>query len=202
MKKTKTVNNNTAQLKAYFEAKAPRMKELKYGEGEKEFVVNVYPVLPFSKRVEMVREIVNGVFMDGRDTVSTYVPEFLSLLQKYTVIKFFTDLDLPRQLDEMWLVLNYTSIYDDVVEAVGAADINDIFEAANKSIDTYRQYLTTKTDVNSLMNKIGGALTDIESKIPQEDLTKITAALKDIPQGASLQDIFSGLIGKRDNKAE
>lgn len=198
MKKTKIENNNTAQIKAFVTATAPKKSELKYGEGDKEFIVNVYPVLPFTKRTEMVREIVDGVFMDSKDSVHTYVPEYLVLLQKYAVIKYFTDLQLPMKLDDMWLVLNYTSIYGDVVEKVGKDEVQDIFDAANKAIDTYRQYLTTKTDINSLMNKIGGVLSDFEGRIPQEDIAEITSKIKEMPNGSSLQDIIGALLGKKD----
>lgn len=198
MKSTKNGNNNTAQIKAFVEASAPKVKELRYGEGEKELVVKVYPVLPFMKRTEMVREIIDGVFMDGKDSVNTYVPEFLTLLQKYAVIKYFTDLQLPTKLDDMWLVLNYTSLYDDVVQIVGKREIKDIFDAANKAIDTYRQYLVTKADMHSLMDKIGGVLKDFEGRIPQEDITEIVSKIKDMPKGGSLQDIITGLLGKKD----
>ena len=198
MKNTKNGNNNTAQIKAFVEASAPKVTELKYGEGEKELVVKVYPVLPFMKRTEMVREIIDGVFMDGKDSVNTYVPEFLTLLQKYAVTKYFTDLQLPTKLDDMWLVLNYTSIYEDVIKIVGRFEVKDIFDAANKAIDTYRQYLVSKTDMNSLMDKIGGVLKDFEGRLPQEDITAITSKIKDMPKGGSLQDIITGLLGKKD----
>ena len=198
MKNTKNANNNTAQIKALIEKSAPKVVELKYGEDNKELNVKVYPVLPFMKRTEMIREIVDGVFMDEKNTVNSYVPEFLTLLQKYTVIKYFTDLQLPTKLDDMWLVLNYTPIYEDVVKTVGKFEIKDIFDAANKAIDTYRQYLVSKTDMNSLMDKIGGILKDFEGRIPQEDITAITSKLKDMPKGASLQDLITGLLGKKD----
>lgn len=198
MKNTKNANNNTAQIKALVEASAPKLTELKYGEGDKELVVKVYPVLQFMKRTEMVREIVDGVFMDGKDSVNTYVPEFLTLLQKYTVIKYFTDLQLPNKLDDMWLVLNYTSIYDDVVKIVGKLEIKDIFDAANKAIDTYRQYLVSKTDAHSFIDKIGDVIKDFEGRIPQEDIAEIASKIKDMPKGGSLQDLISGLLGKKD----
>ena len=146
----------------------------------------------------MVREIIDGVFMDGKDSVNTYVPEFLTLLQKYAVIKYFTDLQLPTKLDDMWLVLNYTSLYDDVVQIVGESEIKDIFDAANKAIDTYRQYLVSKTDMHSFMDKIGGVLKDFEGRIPQEDITEIVSKIKDMPKGGSLQDLITGLLGKKD----
>ena len=198
MKKSKNENKNTAQIRTLVEATAPRIGELKYGEGETELIVKVYPVLPFTKRVEMIREIVDGVFMDDKDSVKTYVPEYRTLLERYAVIKFFTDLALPTKLDDMWLVLKYTPIYEDVVKLVGETDIEDIFDAANKAIDTYRQYLVAKTDVNSLMNKVGDVLSDFEGRIPQEDIEAITSKIKDLAPNGSLQDIISGLFGKKD----
>lgn len=201
MKKTKTENKNAAQLKAFFEANAPTKKELKYGEGDNEFVINVYPVLPFSARMEMVRQIVNGVFMNERTSVNDYVPEFLILLQKYTVVKFYTDLELPTSLDDMWLVLNYTSLYDDIVKEVGADEIADIFDAANKAIDTYRQYLAAKTDTNALVKKIGDMLGDLNGVTSEGILDRFADALQNLPEGVSLQDLLGGLIGNRDVKA-
>lgn len=195
--KTKKQNIITAKIKALIEAKAPKIGELIYGDSEEKFTVKVYPVLPFTKRVEMTREIVDGVFMGSKDTVNTYTPEYLSLIQKYTVIKYFTDLDLPDNLDDMWLILNYTSIYEDVVNLVGNDEIEDIFSASNMAIDTYRQYLTTKTDTNSFLNKIGNLLGDFESKISQEDIKELTSKVKNMSSDFSLQDILGNLLGNK-----
>lgn len=199
MKIQKNENNNIAKIKTLVKELAPKVSELKYGNGDDEFIVKVYPILPFTKRIEMVREIVNGVFMDKKDTVDNYMPEFLTLMQKYTVIKFFTDLTLPRKIDDMWLVLNHTSIYEDVINIVGISEVEDIFNAANKAIDTYRQYLTTKTDVNSLINKIGGAVNDFGNKISQEDIMSITSKIKDIPKGTSLQELIASLFNNKND---
>lgn len=200
MKKNKKENNNTAQINALIEKNMPKIHVLRYGEGEKELIIKVYPALPFTKRMEMIREIIDGVFMGEKDSVNSYAPEFLTLLQKYTVIRFYTNLYLPGKLNDMWLVLNYTPIYKDVVEIVGKDEINDIFEAANKAIGTYRQYLTTKTDINSLMNKLGGVLSDIEGKLPPEDIEAITSKMKNMQSGASVQGLISDLLRDKDIK--
>lgn len=194
MKKSKIEKNNTAQIKSLVEKSASKTSELRYGEDGNELIVVVYPVLPFTKRMQMIREIVDGVFMDEKDTVLTYAPEFLSLLKKYAIIKYFTDLSLPNKLDDMWLVLNYTTIYDDVAQIIGDKEINDIFEAAENGIDTYRQYLITKTDTNSFMNKISKAISDFEANIPQEDMAQALESLKDMPQGFNMQDFMNVLL--------
>ncbi len=195
MKKDKNIS---ARIKAFVETSAPKVKELKYGDENNEFVVKVYPMLKFSRRMEMVREIVDGVFMEGRNSVKAYIPEYLTLLQKYVVVKNFTDIQLPDKLDDLWLLLNYTAIYDDVVNAVGSEDINDIFDAANKAIDTYRQYLATKTDISSFMDKIGGVLSDFEGKVSKDDIAEITSKIKNVPAGSTLQSIIGSIFSNKD----
>lgn len=195
--KTKNINSNTAQIEALIEAEAPKNEELIFGDGEDKLIVKVCSVLPFTKRVEMVREIVDGVFMDNKDSVNTYMPEYLSLIQKYAVIKYFTDFKLPTKLDDMWLVLNYTSLYAKVVNLVGKDEIKDIFDAANMAIDTYRRYLTAKTDTNSFIDKIGNFIGDFESKISQEDIKDITSKVNDMSAGFSLQNIIGNLLGNK-----
>lgn len=196
MKKTKIENNKTAQIKSLVKATAPVVKELKYGEGDNEFIVKVYPVLPFTKRIQMIREIIDGVFVGEKDSVSTYAPEFLSLLKRYTTIRYFTDLALPNKLDDIWLVLNYTTIYDDAANIIGKQDLADIYEAAENGIDTYRKYLVTKTDTNSFMNKFSKAISDFETNMPQEEMSQILGKIKDLPQGANLNDIITAFLGR------
>lgn len=114
------------------------------------------------------------------------------------VVKNFTDIQLPDKLDDLWLLLNYTAIYDDVVNAVGSEDINDIFDAANKAIDTYRQYLATKTDISSFMDKIGGVLSDFEGKVSKDDIAEITSKIKNVPAGSTLQSIIGSIFSNKD----
>ena len=182
MEENKTEKNNAAQMKALVEVCAPKVKELKYGEGENEFKFNVYPVLPFRDRIQVVKDIVDGVFMDKQDTVYTYAPEFETLVKRYAVVSHYTDLSLPDSLDDIWLVLHCTTIYEDVVKAVGEAEIEDVLGAADKTIDTYRRYVETKTDINSFMNKIGETFKDFDAKVSKEDVSAMIEEIKKIAQ--------------------
>lgn len=192
MKNNKT---NKQCIKSLIELNAPKNTELVYGTDENSFTVNVCPILPFSKRVEMIREIVNGVFLGDRDSVDTYMPEFLELLQKYSIVKYYSDFPLPNKIDDAWMALNYTGIYEDIVNVIGKENVIRIYEVANCAIDTYRSYLTTKTDTNKLFKNIRGMLGKITSKISKEDLDKIISNLKGISNQASIQDVFTSLFG-------
>ncbi len=180
MDKNITEKSNAEQMKALVESCAPKVRELKYGEGENELKFNVYPVLPFGERTQMVKEIVDGVFMDERNTVHTYAPEFLTLVKRHAVVSNFTDLSLPEKIEDVWLVLNFTTIYEDIVKVVGEKEIEDIFDAADKAIETYRQYLVNKTDVNSFMGKIGDAFKDFDAKVSKQDIAVMIEEIKKI----------------------
>lgn len=186
--------NKTSQVKALLEKCAPKVEELKYGEGENEFTVSVFPVLPFTKRTEMVREIADGVFMDDKASISTYVPEFLCLMQKFTTLKYFTDIELPKKINDLWLVLNYTSIYEDVSAVLGD-NLFNIFNDANTLIDAKRDALVNKTDINSIVTKISDAVKSFENKVSPESIEAIVESLKGLSGSSSPQDIINAIMG-------
>lgn len=186
--------NIAKQIKNLVEESVPRKKELTYGEGENQFAFSVYPVLRLMDRAAMVSEIANGVFMGDDNTIDTYHPELLEFMQKYTTLKFFTDLKLPKNVEELWIFLNYTQIYNDVAAIIGEG-LGEIFDAAGELINTRRQYLANKTDVNSLFKKIGNILKGFETKISKEDIDKILEGLKGLPGNESLQGAIKSLLG-------
>lgn len=202
MNKLKTENNNESQTRKFIEYYAPKIVDLKYEYGDKQFTFKVFPVLPFTKRMEMIKEIVDGVFIGGKNSVNGYAPEFLTFLRRYTVIKNYTDLNLPKKIDDIWLVLNYTPIYNDVVKAVGEDEIKDVFDAADKAIDTYRQYVAAKTDMHSLFDKIGETLSGFEGKLSEEALDELASKAKELTNGSSsnLTDIIGSLVANKDVK--
>lgn len=186
--------NIAKQIKNLVEKSAPRKKELTYGEGENQFSFSVYPVLRLMDRAAMVSEIANGVFIGDDNTIDTYHPELLEFMQKYTTLKFFTDLKLPKSTDELWIFLNYTPVCNDVAAIIGD-ELKEIFIASDRIIDARRQYLANKSDVNSLFKKIGDALKGLESKISKEDIDKILEGLKGLPGNESLQGTIKSLFG-------
>lgn len=186
--------NLSKQIKSLIEESAPRKQELAYGEGDNKFVFGVYPVIRLADRTAMVGEIANGVFVDDDNTFRAYHPELLEFMRKYTTLKFFTDLKLPKNVGELWIFLNYTPIYNDVVAIIGE-ELSEIFDAADELINTRRQYLVNKTDVNSLFKKIGDILKGFETKISKEDIDKILEGLKGLPGNEPLQGAIKSLLG-------
>lgn len=165
-------------LKALIESQAVKPQTLTYGEDETELKVVVTPVISFAERTEMISFIVNSAFTVGVDTIQSYTPQYVKLAKRCAVLQHFTDLKLPAKLDDLWMILNHTSIYRDVIEIVGE-DIDDIFDEADRAIAAQRDYLSRKTDINGLFDKIGDTIGKID--FSKEDLTTLLSVFKNMP---------------------
>ena len=158
-KNTKNVeiDKYTEAMRSFVERNATLPQILEYGDGDKKLNVTVNPMLPFTQRANLVRDIADMVFMGERNTIDQYSPEYIKLAQRYNVIKYYTDFQLPEDVDTMWLVLNYTPLYQDVKQCVGS-DLDDILKEADELIKTKRDYIVNKTDFTAFMEKISQSL--------------------------------------------
>ncbi|MGN0819840.1 MAG: hypothetical protein ACI4M6_05535 [Christensenellaceae bacterium] len=182
-------------MKRLVQDSAPVAKELRYKTEIGELTFKVYPVISYKDRIAMVRDIVDGVFMGEKNTIDCYMPEFLSLVQRNAVVSYFTDLKLPEKLEEAWLFLKHTTIYDDVVKIVGD-EIQEIFTAADETIEVYKKYLTNKSDINKLVSRIGLSLEEMAKNMPEVSADGINVdGLNDALKANGINIDLNGILG-------
>lgn len=180
MNKTQ-ISKKTNVVKAFISSQIDEPKELKYDLGDAgELVVKVIPVLPFVKRAEMVRMIADLVFINEGKSINDYMPEYVELSKRLNIVSYFTDFKMPKDINDVWLVLNYTSLYDDVAKIVGA-DIDKIFQEADALIESRRRYLENKTDLNTLFEKITGKLDEFSTQFDENDIQSMMKVIEKIP---------------------
>lgn len=181
-KNTKNVeiDKYTEAMRSFVERNATLPQILEYGDGDKKLNVTVNPMLPFTQRANLVRDIADMVFMGERNTIDQYSLEYIKLAQRYNVIKYYTDFQLPEDVDTMWLVLNYTPLYQDVKQCVGS-DLDDILKEADELIKTKRDYIVNKTDFTAFMEKISQSLDSLGTQFSSQDISKIVDVLKNMP---------------------
>lgn len=168
-------------FKAFISSQIVETRELKYDLGDAgELVVKVMPVLPFIKRAEMVRMIADLVFINEGKSINDYMPEYVELSKRLNIVSYFTDFKMPKDINDVWLVLNYTSLYDDVAKIVGA-DIDKIFQEADALIESRRRYLENKTDFNTLFEKITGKLDEFSTQFDENDIQSMMKVIEKIP---------------------
>lgn len=197
--KNENVNNDATQLEVFLDAQVKGDKTLEYGEGESKLTITVTSLLSLQRRVEMVRQIVDTVFLD-EDTIYAYAPEYEKFAKRYAVIQFFTDFELPKDLDTLWLVLNYTSLYDDVVSIIGK-DVEDILSEADKRIEAKKHYLENKTDFNRLIEKFTNNVGDIGTQLTPENFQELMGLLKKLPSNLSTNDIVDTILKLKPDSA-
>ena len=177
---------NIAKIK---ESAEPREdKILRYGEGDRAVEVKVKTTLPFTRRLEMIGDIVGMVFAGKGDTIECYVPAFTEFARRYAVIAYYTDAELPSDLDKVWELLNDTPLYRDVAGIV-RHDLKTIFKEAEEAIRARRDYLISKTDIMSLFHKLFDTLKPLEGI----DAKDVMDTLKKLPQ-MSLEDTVEAIL--------
>lgn len=182
------------QLKALVEANAPETKELTYKIGDDELKFLVYPVIPFAERCRMIQEIVDNMFMGDKNNINTYTPEYFTFVKKNVILSYYTNLVLPTKLNDAWLVFACTQIYEDVVEAVGKEEIDDVLKSVENGVEAYKQYLISKTDMNMFINKITSAIGDINSNITEEGVSNLMSKLDKMSSSGNFKNIVDTLL--------
>lgn len=193
----------TSSSRRLVESQATKMQgtqELKYTiDEETELIVKVHPVLPFSKRTELIRRIVDWAFMNEGKTLNDYNPEFVEFSKRSNIISYFTDFEVPKRVNEAWLVLNYTSLYDDVIKIVGS-DIEKILAEADEIIKVRVNYLERKTDFNDFFERIAKKIETYGEDFSGENLQKIVKLAENLPNLSSENIIKSIIDIERDNE--
>lgn len=195
MGKKKTAVSDMSKVNAFIKASLPQEKELHYGEGENEITVKVHFVISLDTQAKMVNEIKDGVFLGDADSINDYMPEYLGFWQRYSVVSNLTDFPLPKKAEDAWMILKYTSLYDDVMEAVGDKcryHIFEVFDSADNAIRARLQYLATKTDTNKFLKKMAETVDPLNEAIgDSSELLKAFGESTD-GLGAVLGDAISG----------
>lgn len=191
--KTKKANIRSAQLNAFLDAQLKQEKILEYGEGETLLRVKVNPLLSFGERAKMVRQIVDMAFVGDEQTVTSYAPEYIRLAKMFMVIQFYTDFKIPKDINSAWLFINYTSLYNDVVDYVGAEEINAIFTDADLAINSRLRYLENKTDLNLLFSKILKGVEGLGAQFENVNVNELIETFKKLPQN-STEDLVGAIL--------
>lgn len=193
--------NNTAKVRAFISGQVAKPTTISYpiGEGDNiEIVVN--PVLPFAKRAEMVRAIAGIVFINKGEHINDYMPEYTKLAKKITIISYYTDFKLPKDVNDAWLVLNNTTLFDDVAKIIGK-DVEEIFEEADELIEARKNYLINKTDLNSFLAKISEKIDSFGSQFTEQDLRSVMKMMEKLPQNLSPESVVKAVAAVEEEKS-
>lgn len=193
--------SNTAKIRAFISGQAAKPTTISYPISESDNIqVTVNPILPFAKRAEMVRAIAGIVFINKGEHINDYMPEYTKLAKKIIIISYYTDFKLPKDVNDAWLVLNNTTLFDDVAKIIGK-DVEEIFEEADELIEARKNYLINKTDLNSFLAKISEKMDSFGSQFTEQDLHSIMEMMGKLPQNLSPESLVKAVAAVEEEKS-
>lgn len=193
--------SNTAKIRAFISGQVAKPTTISYPNGEHGNIeIKVSPILPFAKRAEMVRAIAGIVFINKGEHINDYMPEYTKLAKKITIISYYTDFKLPKDVNDAWLVLNNTTLFDDVAKIIGK-DVEEIFEEADELIETRKNYLINKTDLNSFLAKISEKIDSFGSQFTEQDLRTVMKMMEKLPQDLSPESVVKAVAAVEEEKS-
>lgn len=185
-------------LRTLVEAQSRGQKEIIYNEGtEDELKVVVVSAIPYTKRTALISELVALNFAGDASHINDYMPSALEFARKYTIVRYYSDLKLPTNLDEIWLILNHTSIFQDIYDFVGN-DIDKIFNEADKQIEAKLAYLANQSDLNLFLGNISKVVEKFGDTLKDVDIHKLISVLGNMSQFSSEELVDSILKVKPD----
>lgn len=178
-------------------------KEITCNVGDKEIKIVVNPIIQFDKMVEIVHTIFNMAFDKDINSIEGYYPEFIDIAKKASIINYFSNFKLPKDINETWLILNYTNIYDNVYE-VAKQSIEKIYKIVDEEIETKRNHLIYKGDLDLLTTKVAMLIDNFGEKFKDINIEDAVSVFKKLPALSENEVIKVILddINEIDNKKE
>ena len=164
-KKTSTI------LEKYAENNQNQLITLNFDAGEDVLVVEVKPDISPREKAQMVEYIYDMVFFESESGYESYHPEYIDFAEKVATLRFFTDLELPDDVDGLWSILN-TPLYDAILDKI-FNKVVEVCKMAEIKIKTKRDYLVRKTDISNLIDKIGNSFGDISEALNGFDIVSL-----------------------------
>jgi len=125
--------------------------------------------------------------------VESYQPELRTYAQRFSVITYFTDLELPSETDAEMKMVNQlvmnTSLYEKIMEIVGN-EAESVFQEADELIKAYRDTAIANKNFNSIANKLTSFIDGITDQFKNINLDEIKNLLGKF-QNADIEDIIS-----------
>ena len=162
------------------------------GMNEDTIEIAVKPRLSLLERENMLRDILDIVFVDVGDGVITYHPAFKKFAFEYEIVNYFTDISLPVNSDKAGEFLERTNIAGRIANTVPDGYISAIIAEASEMIEYRKAELLKKSKLDQVLDGIVGVVSAIQKKTDGVDLNQIMAfAQENVPE---LKETLEGLL--------
>lgn len=169
-------------------------------ETKEEIHIEVSLISTLKERSDMVADICDMIIgsndVENLDA-SDYRPSLSTFARRCAVISYMTNLKLPTDPTCLYELVMNTSLYEDIMGAIGQDNINKvygIFAEADEKIDFYKDIITKTFGMRKIMNVVNELSTQITERVKDinvDELKGIMENLKGVDTSNIVQTILS-----------
>ena len=197
--KGKKVRINKVQFSALMREEDFGKKEFVYGDGEARLEFTAYKAIPFFKKIEMVSYAMSVAFASGDNSLASYSPMFVELAKGYGVLKYYTNILLPSDSNDMWLLMKNSPVCEDVLAYI-QKDVEDVFKAIDEIAEAKKDYYIRRSDEENSLKKLIGLADAFGDKLKGVDIEALIGALGTIKETSPEKIVDSIIKNKEDSK--
>lgn len=136
----------------------------KVGDEETTLTYTVNTTIKFEDMVGLVNSIADAVIARDKREIWNYIGGTADIIKKATILAKQTNIPWTN-LEDMYAICTYTTIYDDVVQVIGIDKVEKIFSQADEVIEARLHYLEGQTTINELIGKATEVFDELKGKI-------------------------------------
>lgn len=162
-------------------------------KGEDLFILTINPNITFAERTSMIEDICKIVF-DGEDRydIETYNPHLVNFAKKYVALMYFTDIQMPEDLETVFELVMNTTLYDDMAVYVESA-LTSVYADVDEAIRTYRNTGIYNHNFKMLAKKLNGFFDKVSEQFKDIDMNEIMAMLENF-KGLDTNSIIEKIV--------
>lgn len=107
---------------------------LEIGKDEK-ITVNITRRLSIADQRKFFDDILSWIFVDSSEGERIYCPHYKELAFKYCVISYFSDLQMPSDVNKIYQIIDGSSVYNDISKAIGDEYLSFLFACLNEMVN-------------------------------------------------------------------
>ena len=177
-KKEVKVRLSKKQLENLLSTGEANEQEIVLGSGDDSVTIKVRKKIAFAEKMSMSRDIVL-LTSPQNGGVEGYIPMFYDLSVNVAILSYYTNLLLPQDINELYMLVKETDLMEKVMSIVGS-DVKDVLDSTKETVANKINYLIHRSDGDNLMEKLLGVADSFKGKIEGTDVEELLSTFKNL----------------------
>lgn len=177
-KKEAKVRFSKKQLENLLSTGEANEQEIVLGSGDDSVTIKVRKKIAFAEKMSMSRDIVL-LTSPQNGGVEGYIPMFYALSVDVAILSYYTNLLLPQDINELYMLVKETDLMEKVMSIIGP-DVKDVLDSTKETVANKINYLIHRSDGDNLMEKLLGVADSFKGKIEETDVEGLLSTFKNL----------------------